>query len=337
MRRKSGLLVVLAGLFGLLSGVAWGQTDEQYVRYWKQEWPVTDFSKASIDFDEILHGGPPKDGIPPIDEPAFVSVAEADLILADREPVIGLVVNGEAKAYPLQVLMFHEIANDSIGGVPVSVTFCPLCNAAIVFDRRVGDRVLDFGTTGKLRKSDLVMWDRQTESWWQQFLGEAIVGEMTGTRLTMIPSRLESWARFRARAPEAQVLVPNGLHRRSYGGNPYLNYDSSARPFLFRGEMPEGIAPLMRVVTLGARGAWSLDFMKHHRTVRLDDGITIRWEPGQASALDSGEIAEGRDVGNFTVTRVVDGREVDVQHGVDFVFAYHAFYPDSPIHHVTSE
>lgn len=337
MRRKSGLLVVLAGLFGLLSGSAWGQTDEQYVRYWKQEWPVTDFSKASVDFDEILHGGPPKDGIPPIDEPAFVSVAEADLILADREPVIGLVVNGEAKAYPLQVLMFHEIANDSIGGVPVSVTFCPLCNAAIVFDRRVGDRVLDFGTTGKLRKSDLVMWDRQTESWWQQFLGEAIVGEMTGTRLTMIPSRLESWARFRARAPEAQVLVPNGLHHRSYGGNPYLNYDSSARPFLFRGEMPEGIAPLMRVVTLGARGAWSLDFMKHHRTVRLDDGITIRWEPGQASALDSGEIAEGRDVGNFTVTRVVDGREVDVQHGVDFVFAYHAFYPDSPIHHVTSE
>lgn len=337
MRRKSGLLVVLAGLFGLLSGAAWGQTDEQYVRYWKQEWPVTDFSMASVDFDEFLHGGPPKDGIPPIDEPAFVSVAEADLILADREPVIGLVVNGEAKAYPLQVLMFHEIANDSIGGVPVSVTFCPLCNAAIVFDRRVGDRVLDFGTTGKLRKSDLVMWDRQTESWWQQFLGEAIVGEMTGTRLTMIPSRLESWARFRARAPEAQVLVPNGLHRRSYGGNPYLNYDSSARPFLFRGEMPEGIAPLMRVVTLGARGAWSLDFMKHHRTVRLDDGITIRWEPGQASALDSGEIAEGRDVGNFTVTRVVDGREVDVQHGVDFVFAYHAFYPDSPIHHVTSE
>ncbi len=102
------------------------------------------------------------------------------------------------------------------------------------------------------------MWDRQTESWWQQFLGEAIVGEMTGTRLTMIPSRLESWARFCARAPEATVLVPNGRYQRSYGGNPYLHYDSSARPFLYRGEMPAGIPPLMRVVTLAeseGRGA----------------------------------------------------------------------------------
>lgn len=342
MRRFSVLMLAASVAVGLwLSGPAGmearAQSDAQYVRYWKQEWPVTDFSKSSVDFSEILHGGPPKDGIPPIDEPAFVSVTEANEVLADREPVIGLVVNGEAKAYPLQVLMFHEIANDTIGGVPVTVTFCPLCNAAIVFDRRVNGHILDFGTTGKLRHSDLVMWDRQTESWWQQFLGEAIVGEMTGTRLTMIPSRLESWARFRARAPEATVLVPNGRYQRSYGGNPYLHYDSSARPFLYRGEVPSGIPPLMRVVTLAERGAWSLDFMKRNRTVHLDDGTTIRWEPGQASALDSGEIADGRDVGNFTVTRFENGREVDVQHGVDFVFAYHAFYPDSPIHHVTTQ
>ncbi len=290
--------ISMLGLAGLAPGSgAQAQTRDQYVRYWKSEWPKTDFTRSSVDFAEIMHGGPPRDGIPPIDEPAFVDVAAANAILADREPVIGLVVNGEAKAYPLQVLMFHEIANDTIGGVPVSVTFCPLCNAAIVFDRRVGDQVLDFGTTGKLRRSDLVMWDRQTESWWQLFLGEAIVGEMTGTRLTMLPSRLESWARFRARAPEATVLVPNGQHRRSYGGNPYQAYDSSTQPFLYRGALPTGIPPLMRVVTLGERGAWSLDFMKRNRVVHLDDGTTIRWEPGQASALDTHETAERRAVG----------------------------------------
>lgn len=339
-----GLSALIPGALALiflatvtLNNDAQAQSEEQYVQYWKREWPRTDFTKSAVDFGEILHGGPPRDGIPPIDEPAFVDVAAANAILADREPVIGLIVNGEAKAYPLQVLMFHEIANDTIGGVPVSVTFCPLCNAAIVFDRRVGNQVLDFGTTGKLRRSDLVMWDRQTESWWQQFLGEAIVGEMTGTRLTMLPSRLESWARFRARAPEAQVLVPNGQHRRSYGGNPYQAYDSSTRPFLFRGELPTGIPPLMRVVSLGERGAWSLAFMKQNRVVHLDDGTTIRWEPGQASALDTQEIAEGRDVGNFTVTRMQDGQEVDVLHGVDFVFAYNAFYPDSPIYHPAAQ
>ncbi|MDF1721122.1 MAG: DUF3179 domain-containing protein [Minwuia sp.] len=348
MRRTLSAFIAFSGLVGAVMAVVTlatvttssqtlAQTEEQYVRYWEREWPNTDFTKTSVDFGEILHGGPPRDGIPPIDEPAFVGVAEANAILADREPVIGLIVNGEAKAYPLQVLMFHEIANDTIGGVPVSVTFCPLCNAAIVFDRRVGDQVLDFGTTGKLRRSDLVMWDRQTESWWQQFLGEAIVGEMTGTRLKMLPSRLESWARFRARAPEAQVLVPNGKHYRSYGGNPYQAYDSSSRPFLYRGDLPSGIPPLMRVVTLGERGAWSLDFMKRNRVVHLDDGTTIRWEPGQASALDTPEIAEGRDVGNFIVTRMEDGREVDVLHGVDFVFAYSAFYPDAPIHHTTTQ
>ena len=103
--------------------------------------------------------------------------------MSETEPVIGLVVNGDARAYPLKILIWHEIVNDTVGGVPVTVTYCPLCNSAIVFERTVDGRVLDFGTTGKLRNSDLVMYDRQTESWWQQFSGTAIVGAMTGTKL----------------------------------------------------------------------------------------------------------------------------------------------------------
>ncbi|WP_417517759.1 DUF3179 domain-containing protein [Minwuia sp.] len=326
-------IAMLGFMLALLPMAVLAQTDEQYIQYWKSEWPKTDFTKKSVDFDEILHGGPPRDGIPPIDEPAFVPVAEAEG-LEDNQPVIGVVINGEAKAYPLSVLMWHEIANDELGGVPISVTFCPLCNAAIVFDRRLDGRVLDFGTTGRLRNSDLIMWDRQTESWWQQFLGEAIIGELTGKRLDVIPSRLESFARFKARAPEGQVMVPSGRYTRNYGQNPYVGYDSLAKPFMYRGDMPTNVPPLMRVVSLGEEGAWSMALVQDKKEIDVGEGRVIRWEPGQYSALDENVIAQSRDVGNVTVTRTVDGKEVDIVHGIDFAFAYHAFYPDSPIHHL---
>ena len=135
-------------------------------RGWK-----TDFSKHSVPFTEIRSGGPPRDGIPPIDNPAFKLVSNAPEYLADDEPVVSLEIHAEAKAYPLAILMWHEIVNDELGGIPVTVTFCPLCNTAIVFDRRLDGEVFDFGTSSLLRNSDLVMWDRQTESWWQQITG----------------------------------------------------------------------------------------------------------------------------------------------------------------------
>jgi hypothetical protein len=179
--------------------------------FWEREWPLTDFSVHTVPYGEIRSGGPPRDGIPSIDMPRFVPVAGMS-DLADTEPVIGLVLNGQARAYPLRVMIWHEIVNDTVGGVPVAVTYCPLCNAAIVFERRLPDgRASQFGTTGKLRRSDLVMYDRATESWWQQFSGEAIVGALAGARLRMLPARLESFAEFRARTREAQVLVPTNV------------------------------------------------------------------------------------------------------------------------------
>jgi len=299
-------------------------------RAWQSEWPNTDFSKTTVDFKEILSGGPPKDGIPSIDNPKFVSLANAGHI-ADTEPVVGVVIKGEARAYPLQVLMWHEIVNDEIAGVPITVTFCPLCNAAIVFDRRLGDQVLDFGTTGKLRNSDLVMYDRQTESWWQQFLGRGIVGVMTGEDLKVLPSRLESMARFKARAPQGKVLVPNSPGRRRYGANPYAYYDSMPRPFLYSGPMPEGLAPLARVVSVeivkGDRRAWSLDRLRKNKRIETSDGLILTWAAGQNSALDTPSISEGMDVGNVVVQRLEGGKLVDVAYGVDFAFAFHAFYP----------
>ena len=236
----------LAALLALLALPAFADPS-----LWQREWPRTDFSQTSVDFAEILSGGPPKDGIPAVHDPAMIPVAEETRIGA-REPVITLELEGETpRAYPVRYLMWHEIANDEVGGVPVAATFCPLCNSGIVFDRRVEGRTLSFGVSGKLRHSDMVMYDRETESWWQQAIGEGIVGEMTGVELTPLPSWMESWEEFRARNPEGLVMDEPRMPR-GYGANPYVGYDSATRPFLYRGEMPpHGIKPLVRVVRVG--------------------------------------------------------------------------------------
>ncbi len=317
-------------LFTLLSGPS-GLVGAAYANpeYWAREWPTTDFSKHSVDLGEIMSGGPPKDGIRSIENPKFASVSNVD-DLADTVPVIGLLINGDARAYPLGILTQHEIVNDVVGGVPVTVTFCPLCNSAIVFERTLDGRVLEFGTTGKLRNSDLVMYDRQTESWWQQFLGEGIVGEMTGKRLKMVPSRMESFARFRARAPKGQVMVsPSALRR--YGLNPYTGYDSRHGPYpFFTGDMPPDVPAMMRVVVVDGE-AWTLTLLRKKERVRKGD-IEISWVAGQNSALDTRQISEGRDVGNVVVRRVTDGKAEDLVHDVTFAFVYHAFYPQGVIH-----
>jgi hypothetical protein len=297
---------------------------------WRYEWPRTDFSKHSVKFDEIMSGGPPKDGIPSIDKPKFEPVS-SHKELGENEPVIGLIINGKARAYPLRVLIWHEIVNDTFEGVPIAVTYCPLCNSSIVFDRRLDGKVLEFGTTGKLRKSDMVMYDRQTDSWWQQFLGKGIVGVMTGKQLKTIPARLESFANFKKRAPMgAKVLVPNFGVFRAYGQNPYAYYDSSAMPFLYQGEMPKGIKPMVRVIAVG-NSAWSMPLLVKKGRIEAGD-LVLSWEKGQNSALDSREIAKGRDVGNVVVRRKVGNKLEDVTYDVTFAFVFHAFKPKGTLH-----
>ena len=291
---------------------------------WRQEWPDTDFSQSVVpDWAEIMSGGPPKDGIPAIDAPLFIPVAEETRI-EDEEPVITVELDGQTpRTYPVRYLMWHEIVNDTVGGVPVAVTFCPLCNSGITFDRRVAGRVLSFGVSGKLRNSDMVMYDRETQSWWQQAIGEAIVGDLTGTQLRQVPTWMESWAEYRTRNPGALVMA-EPPHNRAYGTNPYRNYDSSRRPFLYNGEMPpHGIAPLARVVRVGSR-AWPLDRLAEVQEIS-ETGLVLTWRAGQASALDTGQIAAGRDVGSV---RVLDEGGENVAHDVMFAFAFHAFWPD---------
>lgn len=298
------------------------------------EWPNTDFSRSAVELSEIVSGGPPRDGIPSIDAPRFVSAGEAAATLDEAEPVIGVAIDGDARAYPLRILIWHEIVNDTVGGVPLVVTYCPLCNSAVVFRRRVADRLLDFGTTGKLRNSDLVMYDRQTESWWQQFTGEAIVGEMTGVQLKSVPARLEAFALFRERHPAGKVLVPTDPAARPYGRNPYVGYDSRAAPYpLFRGELPGGINPMARVVAFSVEGephAITLDLLRRKERIEIGDTV-IAWSRGQSSALDSARIGEGRDVGNVVAQRRIDGSVEDIVYDVTFAFVFNAFYPERKI------
>jgi hypothetical protein len=296
---------------------------------WSAEWPNTDFAKHTVDLSEIRAGGPPKDGIPAIDHPQFRRVSEIRDLTA-TEPVIALSIGSDARAYPLRILTWHEIVNDVVGDLPVAVTYCPLCNAAIAFDRRINGRVLDFGTTGKLRHSDLVMYDRQTESWWQQYTGTAIVGELAGRELSMLPVRVEAFERFARRHPDGQVLVPNDPSLRPYGANPYVGYDTTPLPFLYDGTYPEGVAPMTYVVAVGNE-AWSLDLLRAKGRIEFGDLIPA-WEAGQSSALDAQSIAGGRDIGNVVVRRRVSGDNIDVAHHVTFAFVFHAFQPEGRLH-----
>ncbi|MEO0918711.1 MAG: DUF3179 domain-containing protein, partial [Pseudomonadota bacterium] len=259
--------------------------------FWKFEWPRTDFATTSVEnWIEIMSGGPPKDGIPAVDDPKFVPVNEKT-VLDDREAVVTVEIDGaRPRAYPIRYLMWHEIVNDRIGEMPVSVTYCPLCNSFMVFDTRVGDRELTFGVSGKLRNSDMVMYDRQTESWWQQAVGEGIVGEMTGVQLTLLPTWMESWGEYKRRQPDGLVMAEPSFPRR-YGTNPYLGYDSSLRPFLYNGEMPpHDVPPLMRVVRVG-NAAWTMERVREAGEL-TEKGVTISWTAGKASALDQQSLAE---------------------------------------------
>jgi hypothetical protein len=261
-----------------------------------------------VPLGEFRGGGPGRDGIPPIDHPKFESVAQADAWLKPREPVVALEVSGDARAYPLQILIWHEIVNDWVGGLPVGVTFCPLCNTAIAFDRQLSSQTLDFGTTGNLRHSDLVMWDRQTESWWQQATGEAVVGELAGARLEMVPAQIISWAEFREQRPQGRVLSRDTGFRRDYGRNPYVGYDDiSQSPFLFEGPTDGRLRPMERAVTVSLGGenvAYPFSALADRGVVADRVGgrsIVVFFEPGTASALDRGEIAASRDVGSAGV------------------------------------
>ena len=276
----------------------------------------TDTTKALVPLDEIVSGGPPPDGIPAIDRPVFVAPAAADAWLHGREPVLALEVNGDARAYPLQILMWHEIVNDTVGGRAVAVTFCPLCNSGLVFERTVGGVTLDFGTSGKLYRSDLVMYDRQTHSLWAQMEGRAIVGARAGTRLAMLPANTLAYGDWKATHPRGRVLSRETGHARRYGENPYEAYDTpGSLPFLYDGRPDPRRPPKERVVGLVVAGearAYPWPVLAARGVVHDTLGgepLVIFHRPGALSALDAARTDRSRAVGATAVwSRRVDAR-----------------------------
>ena len=304
---------------------------------WKSEFGKTDFDRTTVPLDEIRDDGNFRDTIQPISSPRFQHVSELTA-MGPLEPVLSLVINGDARAYPLRLLLWHEIVNDVVGGIPVLVSYCPLCNSGVVYDRRIGDVVLEFGNTGRIRHFDMVMYDQQSESWWQQFTGEAIVGEMSGTTLRIVPARLESLAKFRRRTPDGKLLIPTNVMTHPYGETPYQGMDSQwatqSRTMLrerYPYDLPQNVSPLQRVVVVGDE-AWGLELLRQRRRVETGD-LIIEWEAGQNSLHDDSLILAGRDVGNVVVRRrAADGALEDAPYDVTFAFAFRAFRPDGVLH-----
>ena len=291
------------------------------IRFGIKQWPNTDFCQHSIPYEAIM-GIVGRDSIAALDDPAFESNSEADLWLTDQEPVQVLEIGDDARAYPLPILIWHEIVNDTVSGVPVVVTYCPLCNAALVFERTLDGRILDFSTTGNLRNADLIMYDRQTESWWQQFEGQAIVGELTDRTLPILPSSIVAYADFKAQHPDGQVLsIFTGFDRR-YGETPYINYDSLANngTGFFDGQTDDRLPPKMRVLALtldGTAVAYPFNMLAEKRVINdtvNNQPLVAFWKSGTLSPVFAPLIFESKDIGSAAAfSRELDGRMLTFQ------------------------
>ncbi|MGA8210093.1 MAG: DUF3179 domain-containing protein [Nocardioidaceae bacterium] len=271
-----------------------------------------------VDPDHVLSGGPPPDGIPAIDSPTFQRADRVSWLDA-QEGVLSLTVGGETRAYPLRVMTWHEIVNDTVRGVPVAVTYCPLCASGVAFERTVEDRVLSFGTSGMLYADNLVMYDRQTESLWPQLTGQASLGELTGSRLTAIPMGTVAWQEFRKAHPAALVLSQDTGFGRPYGVNPYVGYDDPSGELLFalptdadrRLPVKERVIGLGEVGTAVAVRRMALVGAGPVEVTVGGQDLVLWHRPGQVSALDAGTVAGGADLGTVAVfAPVTDGRRL---------------------------
>ncbi len=293
-----------------------------------REFPGTDFSRSEIPFEEIQFDGARRDSIPPIHDPVFAPVDDIQDVtdMGELEPVISVSFDGVARAYPLRLMLWHEIVNDRIGDQPFVVTYCPLCNSGLVFDRRLGDRELTFGNTGRIRHFDMVMYDHQTESWWQQFGGRALIGELTGQTLKLLPARLEALRTFRDRHSDGEVLIPADPFLRPYGSSPYAGMEGrvpsrSAFPY----DLPESLRMFDYVVVVGD-SAWPLDRIVEEGRIE-EGGVVLEATTTRNSLHDRRNIARGREISDVRVTSV-EAPDTELPYDVTFAFAFSAFVPE---------
>lgn len=282
----------------------------------------TNTSKRVVEISEFT-SLMPRDGFEVFNNPEFIEKEEYESYYFRFEPVISLVIEGEARAYPLNVLTYHEIANDIIKGIPVAVTYCPLCNSGVVFDRRFtannNSYVFDFGVSGMLRKSDMVMWDKQTETWWQQLTGEGLVGELSGEMLSFIPSQIISIEEFFDAYPDGKIMMSHQLEKygEAYGANPYDKYDSlgtGVNSRFFKEDASDRLPPMERIIEIGNGGQYKIyPFSTISKRKVINDSfygknIVIFYTGKTVSVLDEKNISESSHIGTATVfSSVVKG------------------------------
>jgi len=262
------------------------------------------FPDALVDRERIVFGGAPPDGIPPIDAPLYESASDVDWI-EPTEPVVVLELGGHVRAYPVQVLIWHEIVNDVLGGTPVAMTYCPLCNSGVAFDRTVGPDVLDFGTSGSLYQANLVMYDRQSESLWTQFDGRAVIGTRIGDELDVFPTSMVAWAEYVGAHPNGSVLARDADDPKPYGTNPYAAYDQRTTTVdgFFVGDVDATLPPYARVVGVEIDGravavpTGALADVGVAVAELADTSLVFWYRAGTSSALNAPRVADGDDVG----------------------------------------
>lgn len=276
--------------------------------------------KYIVDPSKILSGGPPKDGIPSIDNPKFVPLSEADRWIEDNELVLAIIYKGVKRVYPLQILVWHEIVNDTIAGDPILITYCPLCGSGIAYRRSLDGEAVEFGTTGKLYNSNLVMYDRKTDTWWTQIDGKAIVGEMTGRELTEISIDTVTWREWKKGHPDSEVLSRDTGFSRNYGRDPYGSYYEDSFLMFPVEHDDQRIHPKTVIFGIEAEGVYKA--YKEQDVIRkgtFEDsvaGVPVRISRDAA--------------GIVTFTNLDSGQEIVKER--DFWFAWYAFHPDTLVY-----
>lgn len=284
--------------------IARGDAGWPFGEPWRTNWDV-----RVVELEEIQFVAR-RDSIPSLDDPRFDAIAAGGTWLRDDHPVIQLEINGDARAFPLGIMSWHEVANTTIGGVAITVTYCPLCNSAVAFERVLLGEVVEFGVSGLLRNSDLIMWDRTTESLWQQLTGKALVGGMVGARLEPRSAPVVSWGQFKQAFPAGLVLSVETGFPFAYTHGSYAGYDTNGPlPEFFRGEPDDRAKATERVVAIDLNGeqvAYTFEYLRANTVVNAMHGgeaLVVVWMPGTVSALDTADFAEARDVGAVGVFR----------------------------------
>lgn len=276
--------------------------------------------KYIVDPEKIVSGGPPKDGIPSLDSPRFTTVQEADKWIEDNELVLAIIYKDVKRVYPLQIMVWHEIVNDEIAGEPILITYCPLCGSGIAYERTIEGNEVEFGTSGKLYNSNLVMYDRKTNSYWSQIEGLAIVGELTGMKLKPLSIDTVVWRDWKVAHADSEVLSQETGYSRPYGNDPYGNYYEDSF-LLFPLENEDNRVHPKTVI-------FGIEVYGEFKAYREDDLKGLKIINDNVGGVDIR--IERDDAGIVKITNLENGEEIVKER--DFWFAWYAFHPDTGLY-----